>query len=93
MTSNFKALEELPFTNEEKERWARMMHQTWSYIADDIESCLEGSKLTKGLIVEVTCDANHLMSIGGMTREEDRFLSAIYHCPAFQRWARSIMNY
>lgn len=93
MSDKFKELEKLPFTPEEKAHWATMMHQTWSYIADDIESTLEGTKITKSLIVEATCDANRLMTFGGMTREEDQFLSAVYHRPAFQRWARSIMNY
>lgn len=93
MKDKFKLLGKLPFTAEEKARWAQMMHQTWSYIADDIETALEGTKITKSLIVEVTCDANRLMSFGGMTREEDQFLSAIYNRPDFKRWASSTMNY
>ena len=86
-----KKLEKLPFTPEEKERWGQMMHQTWGAIAEDA-AALEGH-ITKAIIVELVCDANRLMSFAGMTREEDQFLSVVYHRPAFQRWARSIMNY
>lgn len=91
MANKRKQLEKLPLTPEEKARWAEMMHQTWCAIADDA-AALEG-RITKAIIVELVCDANHLMSFAGMTREEDQFLSVVYHRPAFQRWARSIMNY
>ena len=88
-----KELEKLPLTPEEKARWADMMHQTWQAIGDDAETCMEGARLTKAVIVELVLDANRMMTFAGMTREEDAFLSAIYSRPAFQRWACSIMNY
>jgi len=93
MKDKRKALEKLPLTIEEKQRWEGMMHQAWSYIADDIETALEGAKITPSLIVELVCDANRLMAFGGMTLEEDTFLSVVYRRPAFQRWARSVMSY
>ena len=86
-----KALEKLPLTNEEKTRWAEMMHRTWQSIADDA-AAIEG-RITRSIIVELVCDADRLMKFGGMTKEENSFLSVVYHRPAFQKWARSIMNY
>jgi hypothetical protein len=90
-----EALKKLPFTPEEKIRWARMMHNTWQAIADDIEEGFRGirQKLTRSIIVECVCDANRMMMYGDMTKEEDAFLSVVYHRPAFQRWARKEMNY
>ena len=85
------ALEKAPFTEEEKKRWAKMMHMTWHAIGSDCGQL--GCRITKSLIVELVCDANRIEEYGGMTRAEYDFLGVIYNQPRFQRWARKEMNY
>ncbi len=91
ITTKRAMLEKMPFTAEEKSRWAEMMHRTWYTIAAD--ACDGSFRLTRGIIVELVLDANRCEQYGGMTKEEAEFMSAIYHQPRFQRWARKQMNY
>ena len=91
-----KALEALSLTKEEKDRWSQMMHETWSAIAPDLndpEMLPPRGYYKPSEIVEIVCDANRMMMFGGMTKEEDAFLSAVYFRPSFQSWARKEMNY
>lgn len=89
-----KVLAREKFTDEEKERWAAMMSRTWNAIAGDIDSAFaeERTRITAALVVELVLDAGRCVEYGGMTADEDAFLSAIYHQPRFQKWARSAMR-
>lgn len=93
--ARYAALQKLPLTEEEKSRWACMMHATWQAIGGDAEQAMMDcrQRLTRSIIVEYVCDANRMMMFGGMTREEDEFLGVCYSRPAFQRWARGVLNY
>lgn len=88
------ALAREKFTNEEKARWAGIMHATWAGVADDVGYLMEqeGARLTAATVVEITLDARRCVTIGGMTEDEAEFLSAIYHQPRFQKWARGVMR-
>ena len=87
-------LSRMPFTAEEKERWARILHDTWHALSADAEQAMvdSGQRLTKTILVEIVCDANRPEQFG-MTQEEYRFMSAIYSQPRFQQWARRELNY
>jgi hypothetical protein len=89
------ALEKLRLTPEEKARWLPMFHETWHAIADDIQQGLAEVrvKLTRPMIVECVCDADHVRLYGGMTEEEYTFMGVCYDRPSFQRWLRKELNY
>lgn len=89
------ALEALPLTAEEKERWAPMLHATWQAIGYDVMQVMgeTGQKLTKAVIAEFVCDANRVQQFGGMTDAEYDFLSAVYDRPAVKRWLYKELNY
>ena len=90
-----RELAKQPLTQEEKTRWARMFHQTWHAIGNDIEHAAEEGhlKITKSLICETVCDANYVQMYGGMTDEEYEFVCNIYDRPVFKRWLMKEMNY
>lgn len=74
-------------TPEQKKSFGPMLQRTYEAIADDA-NCQDVEE-----IVEVTCDANHPETYGGMTREEYQILSREYHDPDTQAWLRQILNY
>lgn len=91
-----RAMSDLPLTNEEKARWAPMLHTTWEAIGADVEALYSepgNGRLTKGGIVEMVCDANRIEMYGGMTHDEYEFLVAVYSRPATKRWLYKEMNY
>lgn len=87
------ALDMLPFTDEEKSRWTPMLQDTWSAIGSDAEASMEGQRMTKAVIVEMTIDANRPEMFGGMTHDEYEFLCIISHRPVGKRWLYKILNY
>jgi hypothetical protein len=89
----------LKITNEEKDRWAAFLRQTWQAI----ESVMQESKqkLTIEIIVECVLDANRMQMYSNITPEEEKVLCEAYYAhgmfkrspPGFKKWVREILNY
>ena len=75
-------------TDEEKARMAPLLRQTWEAIAPD---CGEGLKVRE--IVEITCDADHPVINGRMSREDYNIMSEAYNHRDTQTWLRATLNY
>jgi hypothetical protein len=88
------ALEKLKLTEEEKQRWARMMVETWQAIAPDaLQACRDcGQRVTTGIVVEYVCDANRMAMFAGMWPEEEEFFSVVWSRPAGKRWIYSVLR-
>lgn len=80
-------------TNEQKERFAPLLHATWQGIAPDCEAMLSKGRSRVGEIVEITCDADHPVTNGGMTPEDYKALLEAYRHRDTKKWLRQILNY
>ena len=88
------ALDKQPFTAEEKERWSRMMIDTWQAIAPDaLQACREcGQRVTTGIVVEYVVDANRMQMFAGMHPSEEEFMYSVLRRPSGKRWAYSVLR-
>jgi hypothetical protein len=80
-------------TDEEKQRFAPMLYDTWAAIAADAEAYSMESKLTRRVIIEMTCDANRPEMFGGMSKDEYARFSECYGHRDTQKWLRQVLNF
>lgn len=88
---------QLKITEEEKARWAPMLHQCASYILDDVgeEFLPKRGRKRIDCIIEVTLDANRMTSMTTMTPEEEGVLCGLWvsNDRATLSWLRKELNY
>jgi hypothetical protein len=80
-------------TDEEKATFGPMLQQTWAAIAADAESSMEGGRLTRAVIIEITTDASRPVMFGGMSKEQYERFSDCYGHRDTQKWLRQVLNY
>ena len=85
----------LKLTEEEKARWAPMLHQTWQSIAPDAEEVVSKGRGRVGEIIEMCLDANRMQSFSEITPEEEGVLCGLWvkKDKATMAWLRSELNY
>jgi hypothetical protein len=99
--AHMNALDKLPVTQEELDRWAPMLRQTWQAIGGNVEQAFvySNEKLPRGaryvsMVIETTLDCNYPEMHGGMTHEEYEFLGMhASHRPKIKKWLREVLNY
>lgn len=80
-------------TEDQKKKFAPMLHATWQAIASDAEAAISSGRSRTGEIVEMTCDADMPVTYGGMSREDYEALISAYRHPDTQKWLRATLNY
>ena len=80
-------------TPEQKARFAPMLHATWQAIGPDASPALSRGRSRQAELIEITCDANHPETYGGMSHTEYQELCSAYRHRDTQRWLREVLNY
>lgn len=86
----------LKLTEEEKERWTPMLHQTWNAIGYDAEELLpKGDRARRACIIEFCLDANRMQTFSDITPEEEGVLCGLWvkNDPKTMKWLRATLNY
>jgi hypothetical protein len=82
-------------TEEEKKRWAPMLHQTWGAIAPDAEAAVPQGRGRVACIIECCLDANRMQMFSDITPEEEGVLCGLWikNDRSTLRWLREQLNY
>ena len=84
----------LKLTDIEKQRMRPAIRRAWHAIAEDIGDAdlprSGGRRVTA--IVEIACDANRPMLLGGMSKADDARFSECYSMGDTQKWLRAMFR-
>ena len=84
----------IQLTAEQKKQFAPFLHSTWNYLSADAGEFLTGSKKSQlDVVIELTTDADRMVTIGKMPGKDYAMFTASIGHPDTTKWLRKELRY